>query len=95
MFDIPAAIKWAMILGLVLTTLGSIWGVVSYIEAGERNRLISDQLARALVEKDKAIADRNRITAHFMALPDARLRLCVVQGPQSGCCKPEPERCEP
>ena len=95
MMGIPSAIKWAMILGLVVTTLGSIWGVVSYIEAGERNRLISEQLARAIAEKDKAIADRNRVTAQFMALPDARLRLCVVQGPASGCCRPEPSECKP
>ena len=54
-----------------------------------------DQLAAAIVEKDRAIADRNRVTAQFMALPDARLRLCVVQGPASGCCKPEPAACTP
>jgi hypothetical protein len=54
-----------------------------------------DQLAAAVKAKDEAIADRNRVTAQFMALPDARLRLCVVQGPASGCCKPEPAACRP
>lgn len=54
-----------------------------------------DQLAQAVQERDRAIAERNRTTARFLALPEVRNRLCAVQGAQSGCCKPEPARCEP
>lgn len=53
------------------------------------------QIAAALKAKDEAIADRNRIWAEVSGLPEVRLRLCAQRGPLSGCCKPEPAKCEP
>lgn len=53
-----------------------------------------DQLAAALKAKDEAIAERNRIWAIVVALPDGRLRLCAQRPATDGCCKPTGE-CKP
>lgn len=95
MLGVPAAVKWAMILGLVVTTLGTAWGVVRYIEKSAVVALQRDQLVEAVRAKDEAIADRNRIAARFSALPVDRLRLCVQRAPTDGCCKPAPAECVP
>jgi len=92
---IPGAIKWGSIAVMVIGLIGSAWGVVNSIRKAEANRLIAEQLQRAIRDKDAAIAEKNRIVARFMALPDARLRLCVQRDPFDGCCKPEPAKCEP
>lgn len=54
-----------------------------------------DQLAAEIKAKNEAVRLRNEIWATATALPEFRLRLCAQRGPLSGCCKPEPAKCEP
>lgn len=55
----------------------------------------SDQLVRAVKERDDAIFERNAIASRFAALPEVRLRLCAQRGPADGCCRPAPAECKP
>ena len=54
-----------------------------------------DQWRNEVMNLRKQMAERARIDADMAKLPEARLRLCVVRGPESGCCKPAPAECAP
>lgn len=91
-----------LILIAVIATLGS--GVGGYLKGRDDGKAIAesefiaaqrDQLAdlnRRLDAERRSKAEQN---ARFLALPDVRNRLCAVQGRASGCCQPEPAKCEP
>lgn len=66
----------------------------------EQGRAVAAELQRDQARADaanlrKQLAEKAALVAEFAKLPEARLRLCVVQGPSSGCCKPEPSPCMP
>lgn len=88
MLGIPAAVKWAMILGLVLTTLGSAWGVVRYIQNNAIIRAQRDALIELAKRQAATVEDKNKITNQQDALPDDRVRWCAIKRPLdvNGCC---------
>jgi hypothetical protein len=82
----------------LLSSIGSyFWGRSDGKAIAEREFIAAqrDQVAelnRRLVEAQREKAAAN---AKFLALPDVRNRLCSIQGAASGCCQPEPAKCEP
>lgn len=64
----------------------------------EKNAIIGaqrDQLAELAVRHAQEVSEKNKIWAAMLALPDGRTRLCAMQGPASGCCRPLPAECVP
>ena len=95
MFDIPAALKWVAIAAIVAGAIGTAWGIVRYIEHKAELALQVKALAELQQRQAQTVADKNRIWAMMLTLPDGRTRACAVKGPADGCCQPEPAECAP
>lgn len=54
-----------------------------------------DQLVKVIAERDQARREQAETNQRFLDLPDVRQRLCAIQGPASGCCRPAPAECAP
>lgn len=92
-----AGIGGKILLGLLVTGL-AVGGYFYWQHVVTSRALIAAQ-RDALVELQQrqaaTVAERNKIWAQMLALPDGRVRLCAVRGPDSACCQPEPAECKP
>jgi len=86
-----------IVLGLLLA--GGIVGGIAYYNHLIASRAVialqRDALAELARRQAETAAERNRIWAEVQRLPDGRVRLCAIRGPESGCCKPAPAECAP
>lgn len=92
-----AGIGGKILLGLLVT--GLVVGGYFYWQHVVTSRAIITAQRDALAELNRrqaaTVAERNKIWAAMLALPDGRVRLCAVRGPESGCCQPAPAECAP
>lgn len=93
--DISSAVKWGLIVSLVLALLGAAWAVVSYIGEAAVTKEQAKQLIQIAAERDKARAEQNQTWARFQDLPEVRNRICATRAATDGCCKPAPAECKP
>lgn len=97
---------YLLVIGAVVVAV--LTGLWQSAEAGldrEKKARVTAELAAkgyaaGLTQCRTEIAEKNALVLRFMALPEARLRLCATRPPNDPCCKPAPaepgkDECKP
>lgn len=100
----PTLIIGAVLLALNAATFVYAWDADRALDREKKGRVTAELAAKGyaagLTQCRTEIAEKNALVLRFMALPEARLRLCATRPPTDPCCKPAPaepgkDECKP